>query len=418
MIFSRSRWLLLPAAACVALAAGRGLDAQTALPSSPDAQACSVVRLGANGAFRGFRPDPTDAWHRDVTNDPVAPNSDEFFQKSLDMGKTKLHPDFGTDNGIPYNVTDSASVPAQAVTIDLYRDQSDIAATPIPKDAVVEGPSQACEGVSGDQHLIVVDKRSCAAYEFWQASVCNGRWRAANMAIFDLATPEKRPFGYTSADAAGLSILEGLVRYDEIVAGHIDHAIRFTTRLTKKSSQGSLMVLPATHAAGQNTNTDNIMGMRIRLRKDFDVSHFSRTNQIILNAMKQYGMILADNGSTMYFQGTRDPRWNDEDLNELKQVASTEFEVLQMGPVRTTTETSVGPAPQIVAFTASPVVSSPGLPVTLQATLQDASYAYIAETGFLRGNSVTVRPTRTTTYTLTARNQYGTRTATVTVEVR
>ncbi|SEF96266.1 hypothetical protein SAMN05421819_1493 [Bryocella elongata] len=386
--------------------------------SSASPASCSAMSVGADGAFNGFVPDASDAWHQDVSAAPRAADSADFSRRKLDLNAAPLHPDFGSQFGIPYNVVDSDTTPFRFVTINQYVSESDVTAVPLPRSAVTEGTMPACSESGGDQHLILVDRKTCSAYEYFVASTCNGEWSAANVAMFDLQTPNRRPFGFTSADAAGLSILEGLVRYDEILSGHIDHALRFTARFTRRGQHGSLFVAPANHGAGQSLVTDNVMGMRIRLKADFDVSRYSKTNQIILNAMKRYGLILADNGANMFFQGTRDPRWDDQDLKQLTTVHATDFDVLEMGPASNTEEAPKGAPPRIVSFTASPAVSKAGMPVTLSADVQGASYSYIDQTGFLRGRSVVVRPTQTTHYKLTARNEYGSTSTEVVVEVR
>lgn len=393
---------------------------QPASPGSGGTSAgCSALSLGPDAAFHGFVPDASDAWHQDISAARVAENSAEITRRSIDLGNARLHPDFGSQNGIPYNVVDSARTPLTPVRMTLYGgDESDATVAPIPSDAAVEGDAPACTESDQDQHLLVVDRATCSVYEYFEARSCHGEWSAGNVALFDLKTPSQRPFSWTSADAAGLSILEGVVRYDEILAGHIDHAIRFTTRLTKKGEGGSYVTGPATHGAGQNTHTDNIMGMRVRLRPDFDLSGFSPSNQVILRAMQRYGMILADNGGTMYFSGTRDPRWDDVDLKQLARVRSTDFEVLEMGEVRNTAQAHPGPVPQIVEFRASPAVAEAGAPVTLSAVVSGASYAFVDQGGFLRDRTMVVHPLHTTRYKLTARNEFGSASQEIEVQVK
>jgi hypothetical protein len=381
---------------------------------------CSNMTVGTNGALNGFVPSPNDAWHQDITNAPIDPNSAKIITTSGDLGGAKLHPDFSNivdgAAGIPYTVVDSSVTPGVPVPITAYPDESDITLNPIPANLPVEGSPAQCT-TTGDNHAIILDRNGCVAYELWQAVSCNSGWTASTSAIWDLTTTEKRPYGYTSTDAAGLSIFEGLIRYDEIVAGVINHAIRFTALHTKSDAHLGYFTAPATHAAGNNSVTDNIMGMRIRLQANFDISGYSSTNQIILKAMKQYGMILADNGSNLFFQGTPDARWNDSDLNALKAVPATAFDVVQMGPLYDASTAPTGPAPVITSFTASASTVASGTAVTLTPTVTGASYSYIDKVGFIRG-PVTINPTVTTTYTLTSRNAFGTTSASTTVTVQ
>jgi hypothetical protein len=288
----------------------------------------------------------------------------------------------------------------------------------------VEGNPGQCPNDGNDRHLLVLDRRSCTDYEMYQAAQCNGTWTASNGLLFDMlsVTREARPYGMTSADASGLSVFEGLIRYDEILAGSIDHAIRFTTNHTKDDSNNGYFESPATHAAGTLWGTDNVMGMRIRLKASFDISGYSKTNQIILTAMKKYGMILTDNGGKLYFQGTTDSRWNDGDLGNLQNVQSADFEVVQRTKAYDSQTAPTGAAPTISGF----VATSQGLYkgteyYLLSANVNDASYSYMSSPGMNTGSifrgSMAVQPTKTTTYTLTARNIYGTTQATVTIKV-
>jgi len=383
--------------------------------------ACSDISVGANGALNGFVPSPNDAWHQDITNAPIDPSSAKIITTSGDLLGAHLHPDFSSiadgGYGIPYTVVDSSQTPSIAVPIVLYPRESDITLIPIPATLPVESNPGECPTTGNDRHALIIDRNKCVEYEMYQAAHCTNGWTASDMAVWDFTSTEQRPYSYTSADAAGLSVFEGLVRYDEIVAGSINHAIRFTALHTKNDANGGYFTAPATHPAGNLWGTDNIMGMRIRLKASFDISGFSSTNQIILKAMKQYGMILADNGSNMYFQGTPDARWNDGDLNALKAVPSSAFDVVQMAPVYDDATAPKGALPVITSFTASATTVASGASVTLTPTVTGASYSYIDKAGFVRG-PVVVNPTATTTYTLTSRNAYGTKSASVTVTVQ
>jgi hypothetical protein len=243
----------------------------------------------------------------------------------------------------------------------------------------------------------------------------DGSWTASSAAIWDMLNGEQRPWGWTSADAAGLPIFPGLVRYDEVASGAIHHALRFTVVHTRNA-----FTPPATHIASSLTGS-NVppMGMRIRLKAGFDVSGFSAANQAILNAMKKYGMIVADNGSSMYFQGAPDARWNLNDLNALKSITAANFEVVQMGPIYTSTTEPTGAAPAISSFSASAATVTAGTPVTLSWNVSGASYVTISpQVGPVRGSSTSVSPAASTTYVLTATNAYGSTTATVSVKVQ
>src|SRR6201995_3194808 len=299
--------------------------------------ACSTMTVGNNGALNGFVPSPNDAWHQDITNAPIDPNSAKIITTSGDLAGANLHPDFssiaGGGYGIPYTVVDSSQITGVAFPIIAYPDESDITLVPIPANLPIEGNPSSCPTTGDARHALILDRNKCVIYELYQATPCNNAWSATQLTTWDMKSTEQRPYTYTSADAAGLSVFEGLVRYDEIVAGSINHAIRFTAQHTKDDANNGYFTAPATHAAGNLWGTDNIIGMRIRLKADFDISGFSSTNQIILKAMKQYGMILADNGSNLFFQGTPDARWNDNDLSALKAVPSTAFDVVQMAPV-------------------------------------------------------------------------------------
>jgi hypothetical protein len=227
--------------------------------------------------------------------------------------------------GIPYVVV-GADQPKVKVTFD-YAGESDPGPYPIPPNAPIEGGA----GSTGDRHVIVVQPSTGTLYELFDAHLNpDGSWRAGSGAIFNLATGADRPAGWTSADAAGLPILPGLVRYDEVASGVINHAIRFTVANTRKA-----YVAPARHYASSKTATSlPPMGARVRLRASFDISGYPQQARVILQAMKTYGMIVADNGSNWYISGATDSRWNDTDLDQLKGVPGNAFEVLDTGPVR------------------------------------------------------------------------------------
>jgi hypothetical protein len=289
-----------------------------------------IPDLGANASLNERAVFPADnPWNTPVDGDPVDPNSDALIASiGLDTG---LHPDFGANwnggpFGIPYVVVSGgqAGVP---VSFD-YADESDPGPYPIPADAPIEGGASS----SGDRHILVLDRDHWKLYELFAAYPQGAGWRAGSGAIFDLNSNAVRPAGWTSADAAGLPIFPGLVRYDEVMERkEINHALRFTVSRTRRA-----YVYPARHFASSNTSTNlPPMGMRVRLKASFDISGFSPNVQVILKALKKYGMIVADNGSNWYISGAPDPRWDDDEMHQLGQVRGRDFEVVQMGTVVT-----------------------------------------------------------------------------------
>jgi hypothetical protein len=270
---------------------------------------------------------PNNIWNRRIDRAPLVANSAAYVT-SIGAG-VGLHADFGSrfyeekPFGIPF-VRVPAGQPAVGVSFTAAPDESDPGPYPIPADAPVENGS--CS--EGDRHVIVVQEGTCMLYEMydaWQQS--DGSWRAYSGAKFDLRSNTVRPGGWTSADAAGLPILPGLVRYEEIAAGSINHALRFTASQTRTA-----YVWPARHQAG---STDDLnappMGQRFRLKASVDISGFSNTNQIILQALKTYGMILADNGSNWFLSGAPDDQWDNDDLRELRNgIRGSDFEAVDI----------------------------------------------------------------------------------------
>jgi hypothetical protein len=207
-------------------------------------------------------------------------------------------------------------------------DESDPGPYPIPPDAPIEGGAQS----DGDRHVLVLDRSECKLWELFDAHPQGGgaSWHAGSGAVWDLRSNALRPEGWTSADAAGLPIFPGLVRYEEVAAGEIAHALRFTASRTQRG-----YVHPATHFASSITDPDvPPMGLRVRLQASFDCSGLSSEVQVICAAMKRYGMLLADNGSSWYVSGAPDPRWSDERLADLRRIPGTAFEAVDTGPVR------------------------------------------------------------------------------------
>jgi hypothetical protein len=294
-----------------------------------------------------------------------------------------------------------------------YGDESDPGPMPVPKNAPIEGyPNPG----NGDRHVLVLDRDNCWLYELYQSYVqTNGTWKAGSGSVWDLLNDEQRPYAWTSADAAGLPVFPGLARYDEVASGAINHALRFTLENSQEA-----FTPPASHWAANSTNTYAApMGMRIRLKASFDISSFPPQSKVILAALQKYGMIMADNGSSIYISGDPDNRWNNNDLGSLKTVPASAFEVVQINPLYTPANVPTGPAPVITSFTANPTTVSAGQPVTLSWNVTGASYFVVSpQVGADRGTSVVVTPTATTTYTLYGTNAYGRTTAKVKVTVQ
>jgi hypothetical protein len=388
------------------------------------AATCGNMTVGNLGSLNGFVPFPsTNLWNTNITAAAVDPESATIIAALGTSGSAALHPDFSNivdgAYGIAYVVVDSSVTPGVNVDFNGYPGESDIMPYPIPASAPIEGQPANCS-TNGDDHVLVLDKNKCFLYETWSTELCNGTWSAANGAIWDLTSTEHRPYGWTSSDAAGLPVFPGLVRYDEVAAGAIKHALRMTVNNTRSDNNGGYFVAPATHAAGTSSVTNNIIGMRLRLKSTFDISGYSAANQVILKAMQTYGVIVADNGSNMYFQGTADARWNDDDLNNLKAVEAKDFDVIQMSPAYPGYDSATAPTgavPTISTFTASQASVAAGTTVTLSWTVSNDSYDFIDVVGPVRNGSQTVTPTKTTTYTLNSTNAYGRTTKEVTVTV-
>lgn len=256
----------------------------------------------------------TNVWNTPVDTRAIAADSATMIST---IGLTRgLHMDFGSyaGYGIPYQVVTSGT-PRSAVAFD-YADESDQVVYPIPAAPLIEGGS--------DHHVLLVDKDACQLFELFDARQVGGAWAAGSGATWDLRSNALRPLGWTSADAAGLPILPGLVRYDEVAAGTIDHALRFTTNQTRTS-----YLYPARHQAGASASAAlPPMGLRVRLRADYDTSRFSPQAKVIADALKRYGMILADNGSPWYVSGESDLRFDDAVLHELDVVTGQDLQVV------------------------------------------------------------------------------------------
>jgi hypothetical protein len=377
---------------------------------------CGGMSLGRGASLNGFIPFPADnAWNQDISGASVDPNSDALI--NFIGASTPMHPDFGaglyggSTIGIPYVVVSGS--PFVNIHFTAYGSESDPGPMPVPHNAPIEGYPHPG---NGDRHVLVLDRDNCWLYELYHSyPQKDGSWNADSAAVWDLLNDEQRPYTWTSADAAGLPVFAGLARYDEVASGQIQHALRFTLQYSRQA-----FTPPASHWAPTSTNALAApMGMRLRLKASYDISSFPPQSQVILAALKQYGMIMADNGSSMYVSGDPDNRWSNDDLGSLKQVPASEFEVILMDPIYTPANVPQGKAPVITSFTATPPTSHAGQPVVLNWTATGASYFVISpQVGAVRGSTVTVYPTVTTTYTLDATNQYNRSKKKVTVTIQ
>lgn len=289
-----------------------------------DACVVSLKDAESIGVFPADNP-----WNTDISQAPPDPGSDSIIAR---IASASMHPDFGsgTWNGAPIGIPYVVVCGSQQKSTVLFRsngydgnygDESDAGPYAIPLTAPVEGNG------SGDAHVLAVDKDNGILYELYNASVSNGRWEASSGAIFNLRSNTLRPEGWTSADAAGLPIFPGLVRYEEVLKGEIDHAIRFTLA---KNNVKPAYVYPARHKVNSTGGQYALpFGARIRLKSSFNVAAYPTRVQVILNAMKKYGLILADIGSNLYISGAPDERWNNDELRTLKNLRGSDFEVIK-----------------------------------------------------------------------------------------
>jgi hypothetical protein len=405
-----------------ALLAGSALFAQA--PGT-----CAGMTPGQLTSLNGFVPfqGTSSLWNTDISTalvDPDSANIINFIGTS-----TTLHPDFGEGTydgsymGIPYQIV-AGTQPKVNIVLGAYASESDPGPMPIPANALIEGYPHPGDG---DRHVLVLDKDGCWLYELYNAvaesagsavAASAGSWKANSAAVWDMTLNEMRPYEWTSADAAGLPIFPGLLRYDEVAAGAINHAVRFTVPTTREA-----FVAPASHWASSNTSLDAPpMGTRLRLKSSFNISGFSAENQVILTALKKYGMILADNGSAIFLTGAPDSRWNNDDLSNLKTLTGADFDVVQLGTVYNPSNLPTGPAPTISSFTATSKTITKGQGTTLNWSIDwnvsNPGYNIISPAvGAVRGSSVAVAPSATTTYTLYSTNEYGRSTAKVTITV-
>jgi hypothetical protein len=301
-------------------------------------------------------------WNTPVDQLAVSNNSSAWVTT---IGPTKLlHPDFGAGlyNGAPMGfpyITVPGTQTKYPVTFD-YASESDPGPYAIPLNAPIEGGSQS----TGDRHVLSIDTTNCILYELYYAFPQTASWSAGSGAIFNLLSNALRPSGWTSTDAAGLPVFPGLLRYDEVAAGEIRHAIRFTVPQTQNA-----FVWPARHYASSLTGSQYPpMGARFRLRASFDISGYSAANQVILKALKKYGMILADNGSAWYVSGTQDDRWDNNDLHNLSLLKGSDFEAVDVSSLMIDPNSGQAKQSTTVSVTVSPAATSVQVNTTQQFT--------------------------------------------------
>jgi hypothetical protein len=322
----RSARLLIVLTGALVAAVLLGAGQSAAVGPYPDLGNCSVFPAPPLGTAANAPSLPTEAaWNQDISKAPVAANSAATIAYIDSHGGNMLHPDFGSPRayGFPYAVV-GAGQRKLPINYTAYGDESDPGPFPIPKGAPVEGGNSS----DGDRHVLVVDRSSCTLYELYRAFFKGGggaHWNADSGTRWDLDSSARRRDSWTSADAAGLPIFPGLVRYDEVAAGHLEHAIRVTFDSTRNA-----WVHPASHCAGDTADPSApAMGTRLRLEAGYGLGGFSGGAKVIAEAMKHYGLIVADNGSNWYFSGSSDRRWDDENLDQLKRIPGSAFQVVK-----------------------------------------------------------------------------------------
>lgn len=313
-------WLLVSVTACSKKSTGDNSD-------KPGGFACSKTKSSAE-EIQIFPSD--NPWNLDISSSAIDPNSDAIVSQ---FAATGVHNDFGSGLwegapiGIPYVVVcgdqPKINIAYRANEYDdNYGDESEAGPFPIPLNAPVEGNGE------GDAHVIAVDVENKKLYELYNANVNGNKWEASSGAVFNLQSNDMRPDGWTSADAAGLPIFPGLVRYEEVLKGEIDHPIRFTLQ---KSLIKPSYIFPARHKVNGTGGQYGLpFGARLRLKKSFDISTYPASVKVVLVAMKKYGIILADVGTNLYITGAPDERWNNDELRTLKNVKGSDFEVIKL----------------------------------------------------------------------------------------
>ena len=312
------------AAAVVGLACAASLAAlvpSTASSASSASNSIDMTGLTLARPVAGCRVFPANNWwNTDISTMPVHARSDAWLRHM--SPRSELHPDFGRAYGeqpVPYGIPITV-VRGDHRKVDVrfqYAGESDRVRYPLGKDTKIEGGRRA----HGDRHAIIVDKSKCKLYETWNTRERNGRWTAGSGAVWSLKSNALRRDGWTSADAAGLPILPGLLRWREVKRGHVNHAIRFTTDVTDNR-----YLWPARHEAGSVHNRNYPpMGARFRLKATFDMSSYSPKARVVLRAMQTYGLVLADNGSPWYFQGEASGKWPSGLISDLKRIPARAF---------------------------------------------------------------------------------------------
>src|SRR5439155_16462236 len=347
-------------------------------------------------------------WNQKITNAPVAADSATLVAS---IGATAgLHPDFGTVyggalNGIPYNIV-SGTQPKVSVVVDEYPSESDLLPIPIPASVVIEGDPLTGTQNTSDRHMLIYDSDNNIVYETFNtrrpSETVDNQWHAGSEAVWDLKKDSFRRPGYTSADAAGLPILPGLVRPDEVLQqGVITHALRFTVPHTQDA-----YIYPASHQAGQANTSLPRMGERFRLKASVDISQFSASNRVILQALKDYGMIVADNGSPWYLSGAPSTLWSDDDLHALTQIPRSDFEAVVLTPLVKALSTASGPTAGTNTITISGLNFSGGAGLTTVyfGTTQATALNILSDTQM----TVTVPAEAQGTVDVTIHSPYGT----------
>lgn len=328
----RGRWLKLGALAlALVVATGAGAIGAKKKPGKlprgpyPSLGGCPVFPQPGLPAGAPSAADQS-AWNQDISGAPLHPDSAEIIDYINANGGDSLHPDFGSprEYGFPYAVV-GRKQKRTPVKFTAYGDESDRGSYRVPPKALVEGGQRS----DGDRHVLAIDRSRCLLYELYRAFFRKRpkppRWNADSGVIWDLRSPRLRTDGFTSADAAGLPVFPGLVRFDEAQAGEIRHAIRVTFSSTRDA-----WIHPASHCAGDSSNPNAPpMGLRLRLGDDYPLAGLSGRARVIAVALKRYGLIVADNGSNWFFSGSSDRRWDDEDLNQLKEIPGSAFEVVR-----------------------------------------------------------------------------------------
>ncbi len=333
LMFALSCALALSLPGCPPTTPDPGTEGEVATEGEGEPAPPGTPSLGINAPLNGARLFPEDnPWNQAVDTEPVDPNSDALIDS---IGRqTTLHPDFGANwdggpFGIPYIVV-VGNTPKVSVEC-YYPRESDPGPYPVTANAPIEGGPNG----DGDRHVLMLDRDNWVLYELYDfhfPARAGAPYTAGSGAVFDLNSNALRPAGWTSADAAGLPIFPGLVRYDEVVGqGEIRHALRFTVERSRRA-----YVSPARHLASDETDPNlPPMGMRVRLKASYDLTPFPEHVQVILRALKKYGMMVADNGSNWFISGAPDARWDDEEMNRIKEVPGGAFEVVKMGPITT-----------------------------------------------------------------------------------